>query len=203
MTPLHEDRCFDSDPTVRRHARELYDATRALPIVSPHGHVDPATLASNNEFADPSSLIITPDHYITRMLYSRGVRLESLGVDPVDDEPPGAERDPRKIWQTFADNWQLFRATPTRAWLEYVLYGLFGIQRELDSASASFVYEEIAERLRSPEFRPRALFKRFNIEVLATTDAASDALEHHKTLRGVELGGRVIPTFRPDALTPL
>ena len=200
MTLLHEDRFFDSDPTVRRHARTLYEETRALPIVSPHGHVDPAVLASDEAFPDPTALIIKPDHYILRMLYSRGIPLESLGVAPIDGKSPNAEGDPRRIWQTFADNWKLFRATPTRAWLEYVLYDLFDVQRELDSASASFVYDAVAERLGSPEFRPRALFKRFNIEVLATTDAASDTLEHHKTLRAAELGGRVVPTFRPDAL---
>ena len=200
MTVFHDDRFFDSDPTVRRHACELYEETRALPILSPHGHVDPAILATNEAFADPSSLIIIPDHYILRMLYSRGIPLESLGVAPIDGKAPTAERDPRKIWQTFADNWKLFRATPTRAWLEYVLYEVFSVKGELDSMSAPFVYDAIVERLRSPEFRPRALFKRFNIEVLATTDAASDTLEHHRTLRDVELGGRVIPTFRPDAL---
>ena len=200
MTELHEDRCFDPDPTIRRHARALYDETRVLPIVSPHGHIDAAILASNDAFADPASLIITPDHYILRMLYSRGVPLESLGVPPIDGKPPEAERDPRKIWQTFADHWHFFRATPTRAWLEYELREVFGIQSELSSATAQQVYDAIAERLQSPEFRPRALFKRFNIEVLATTDAASDTLEPHQTLRSVELGGRVIPTFRPDAL---
>ena len=200
MTGLHEDRCFDPDPTIRRHARALYDETRALPIVSPHGHVDPVIFASNDAFQDPVSLIITPDHYILRMLYSRGVPLEALGVAPIDGKPPNAERDPRKIWQTFADHWKLFRATPTRAWLEYQLREVFGIQGELSSASAPHVYDTIVERLQSPEFRPRALFKRFNIEVLATTDGASDTLEHHKALRTVELGGRVIPTFRPDAL---
>lgn len=200
MTGLHEDRYFDPDPVVRQHARVLYDQTRALPIVSPHGHIDPAILASNDAFQDPASLIITPDHYILRLLYSRGVPLESLGISPIDGKPPNAERDPRKIWQTFADHWALFRATPTRVWLEYELYEVLGVQLELSSASAQQVYDTIAERLQSPEFRPRALFKRFNIEVLATTDAASDTLEHHKALRAVELGGRVIPTFRPDAL---
>ena len=200
MTELHEDRYFDSDPIVRRHARALYDETRALPIVSPHGHVDAAVLARNEPFADPASLIVTPDHYILRMLYSRGVPLESLGVAPIDGMPPNAEKDPRKIWQTFADHWQLFRATPTRAWLEYELREVFGIERDLDSRSAQHVYDAITERLASPEFRPRALFKRFKIEVLATTDAPSDTLEHHKTLRTSDLGGRVIPTFRPDAL---
>jgi len=200
VTGVNEDRYFDPDPIIRRNARALYDETRVLPIISPHGHVDPAILASNDAFTDPASLIITPDHYILRMLYSRGVPLESLGVAPIDGKPPNAEKDPRKIWQTFADHWQLFRATPTRAWLEYELSEVFGVKRELDSASAPHVYDTIVERLQSPEFRPRALLKRFNIEVLATTDGASDTLEHHKILRALDLGTRVIPTFRPDAL---
>ncbi len=200
MTELHDDRCFDSDPVVRRHARALYDQTRALPILSPHGHVDAAILARDDPFADPASLLVTADHYILRMLYSRGVPLESLGVASTDGTPPNAEKDPRRIWQTFADHWHLFRATPTRAWLEYELREVFGIDRDLDSGSAQHVYDAISERLSSPEFRPRALFRRFNIEVLATTDAPSDTLDHHQALRGSELGGRVIPTFRPDAL---
>ncbi|MFL5594381.1 MAG: glucuronate isomerase [Gemmatimonadaceae bacterium] len=200
MTGLHEDRYFDPDPAIRRNARALYDETRALPIISPHGHVDPAILARDDTFADPSSLMVTPDHYVLRMLYSRGVPLESLGVSPIDGSARAAEMDPRRIWQTFADHWHLFRATPTRAWLEYELDKVFGVTDHLDSSSAQKVYDAIAERLRSPEFRPRALLKRFNIEVLATTDAASDTLEHHKTLRQVELGVRLIPTFRPDAL---
>src|SRR4051812_17837411 len=197
---FHEDRYFDPDPTIRRHARALYEETRALPIVSPHGHVDPAILARNEPFADPTSLFITPDHYVLRMLFSRGVPLESLGVAPIDGAPPTAERDPRKIWQTFADHWQLFRATPTRAWLEYEIRDVFGIKQELDAESAATIYDTIAERLKSVEFRPRALLKRFNIEVLATTDGAGDNLEHHRTLRQLDSGTRVIPTFRPDAL---
>ena len=202
MTELAEDRYFDSDPSIRRNARALYDETRALPIVSPHGHVDPAILASNDPFPDPASLIVTPDHYILRMLYSNGVALESLGVPPLDAAPPAAETDPRKIWQTFADNYSLLRATPTRAWLDYELHEVFGIRERLNTDSAQRVYDAIAERLRSPEFRPRALFRRFNIEVLATTDAPADTLEHHRQLREAEaeLGGRVIPCFRPDTL---
>jgi len=200
VSEFHEDRFFDSDPTIRRNARELYDETRALPIVSPHGHVDPAILATDDAFSDPTSLIITPDHYILRMLYSRGVPLESLGVARIDGTSHAVERNPRKIWQRFADHWQLFRATPTRAWLEYQLHEVFGVRDALNAASAKRVYDAIAERLQSPEFRPRALFKRFNIELLATTDAASDTLDHHRTLRNADLAGRVIPTFRPDAL---
>jgi glucuronate isomerase len=200
VTDFHEDRYFDPDPTIRRHARALYDDTCGLPIISPHGHVDPAILANDDAFADPTSLIITPDHYILRMLYSHGVSLESLGVTRIDGTSHAVERRPRKIWQRFADHWHLFRATPARAWLEYELHEVFGVREALNSASAKRVYDAIAERLQSREFRPRALFKRFNIELLATTDAASDTLEHHKTLRNEDLGGRVIPTFRPDAL---
>ena len=200
MTEFHEDRYFDPDPTIRKHARELYDETRALPIVSPHGHVDAALLASNQAFSDPASLIVTSDHYILRLLYSRGVPLESLGVAPIDGAPPSAEKDPRKIWQTFADHWHLFRATPTQAWIEYELRDVFGIKFRLDSESATKIYDSIAERLDLAEFRPRALLKRFKIEVLATTDGASDSLEHHRTLREAKLPARIIPTFRPDAL---
>jgi glucuronate isomerase len=197
---LHEDRYFDADPTIRRNARALYEETRALPIVSPHGHVDAGLLDSNTPFPDPAALLITPDHYVLRMLYSRGVPLETLGVSAGDGTPPAAETDPRKIWQTFADHYHLFRATPTRAWLEYELHEVLGVHRPLNPASAQHVYDMIAERLQSPEFRPRALFRRFKIELLATTDAATDTLERHVRLGSVDLGGRVIPTFRPDAL---
>ena len=147
MTEFHPDRFFDPDPTTRAHSRAIYDETRALPIVSPHGHVDPAVLATNDPFPDPASLIITPDHYILRLLYSRGVPMESLGVAPLDESPPPAERDPRRIWQTFVEHWHLFRATPTRAWIEYELREVFGINCELTSDSALKVYDAIAERL--------------------------------------------------------
>jgi glucuronate isomerase len=195
---LHPDRFFDPDLTVRRHARSLYEGTRDLPIVSPHGHVDPATLALDRPFSDPAQLLVIPDHYVLRMLYSQGVPLEALGVPPRDG---GAfETDPRRIWRAFAERWCLFRGTPTGAWLEHELYLVLGVTRKLDPSSADRVYDEIADKLRAPEFRPRALFRRFGIEVLATTDAATDALEHHRALAAVAWGGRLIPTFRPDAL---
>ena len=200
MTELHEDRYFDPDPTTRGYAREIYEQTRALPIISPHGHVDASVLASNDAFADPASLIVTPDHYILRLLYSQGVPLESLGVRRIDDSAASVESDPRRIWQTFAEHWHLFRGTPSRAWLEYELREVFGIKDKLNGETAAQVYDAIAERLQSTEFRPRALLKRFNIEFLATTDGASDSLEHHKTLREANVDTRIVPTFRPDAL---
>ena len=197
---LHEDRFFDSDPAIRRVARVLYEETRGLPIVSPHGHVDAETLADDSPFPEPTSLIVQPDHYILRMLYSRGIAMEDLGIAGKATE---AQADPRVIWKLFASNYHLFRGTPTAAWLDYELAVVFGVRSRLDASSAARIYDEIAERLASPEFRPRALFERFNIEVLATTNPASDSLAAHERLRASGWSGRVIPTFRPDAAIDL
>ena len=195
---LHADRFFDSDAEIRRAARGLYDETRGLPLICPHGHVDPALLANDEPFSEPASLIVVPDHYIVRMLYSRGVPMEALGIPTRDGTP--VESDARRIWQLFGENAHLFHGTPTGAWLDHELHDVFGVRVRLDGDSAQYVYDQIAERLASPEFRPRRLFERFNIEVLATTDAASDALEHHRAIRASGWHGRVIPTFRPDAV---
>ena len=195
---LAPDRFFDADPGVRRIARGLYDETVRLPLICPHGHVDPALLAENSELSEPTALLITPDHYIYRMLYSQGVSMESLGIPTVDGTK--VERDPRKVWRLFAQHINLFLGTPTGAWLNHELYELFGVTERLNADSADRVYDMLAERLRSPEFRPRALYDRFRIEVLATTDAATDSLSHHQSLRTEGWTGRMIPTFRPDAL---
>jgi glucuronate isomerase len=195
---LDEDRCFDSDPIVRRMARSIYEETRDLPLICPHGHVDPRILASNAPFENATSLLVTPDHYILRMLYSRGIPMESMGVPTRDGSP--VEQDPRKIWQTFGEHYYLFRGTPTGFWLDHELHDLFGVRRKLTGDTAQSIYDAIDERLRLPEFRPRALFERFGIEVLATTDAATDTLDAHRAIRESGWAGRVIPSFRPDAL---
>ena len=193
---LNEDRLFPSDPTERAIARRLYAEVRALPILSPHGHTDPRWFADNDAFPDPAALLIIPDHYVFRMLYSQGVPLQSLGVPRQDGGP--VEKDPRKIWRLFADNWRLFRGTPTRMWLQHALYDVFGVRERLTAESADRVYDQIAACLLKPEFRPRALFERFNIEVLATTESPLDPLDHHRKLRASGWKGRVITAFRPD-----
>ena len=195
---LHPDRFFDAEPAVRSIARTLYEAVKALPLVCPHGHVPPVLLADDEPFPEPTSLLITPDHYIFRMLYSHGLRLEALGIPTQDGTP--VETNPRTIWQRFADHYHLFLGTPTRAWLDYVFYHLFDIRTRLDGATAMPVYDQIRERLQEPAFRPRALFDRFNIEVLTTTDSAADPLAHHQAIRVSDWGGRVVPCFRPDAV---
>jgi glucuronate isomerase len=195
---LDEDRCFDSDPVVRRMARSLYEETRDLPLICPHGHVDPKVLAENVPFENATSLFVTPDHYILRMLYSRGIPMESLGVPTRDGT--AVERDPRKIWQTFGEHYYLFRGTPTGFWLDHELHELFLVRRKLTGDTAQTIYDAIEERLASPEFRPRALFERFRIEALVTTDAATDTLESHRAIRESGWAGRVLPSFRPDAL---
>jgi glucuronate isomerase len=195
---LDNDRYFDPDPTVRAAARSIYETTRDLPLICPHGHVDPAILAENTPFPEPSALFIKPDHYIFRMLYSRGIPMESVGIPTRDGSP--VETDPYRIWQILADNYFLFRGTPTGAWLDYELAIVFGIREKLRPESAQRIYDELSEKLQSPEFLPRALFERFNIEVLATTDRESDTLAHHTAIAESGWRGKVIPTFRPDAV---
>ena len=192
------DLLFPAEPSVRRIARELYGLVKSLPIVSPHGHTEPRWYALNEPFPDPAHLLIVPDHYVFRMLFSQGVRLEDLGVPMLDGAP--VETDGRKIWRLFAENYFLFRGTPTRLWFDYVLSDLFGVTEPLTAANADRHYDAIAECLQREEFRPRALFERFNIEVIATTDGALDDLAWHSQIRESGWQGRVITAYRPDAV---
>lgn len=193
---LHPDRLFPADPAVRAIARALYETVARLPIVSPHGHTDPRWFADDAPFPDASALFITPDHYVFRMLYSQGVPLEALGIPRRDGGP--VETDSRRIWRTFAERWPLFQGTPTRLWLDHAFSTVFGIRDRLSPATADAIFDAINERLATPAFRPRALFERFNIEVLATTESPLDTLEHHARIRASGWKGRVVTAYRPD-----
>ncbi len=195
---LDDNRFFDPDPAIRKIARALYDGVKNLPIVSPHGHVDPKLFAENKPFPDPTALILIPDHYIFRMLYSQGIPLESLGIPTVDGSP--VETDHRKIWQIFGDHYYLFAGTPTGVWLNHEFATVFGIKEKLNGETAMRIYDQIQEKLQTPEFLPRAMFDRFNIEVLTTTDGAADSLEYHQQIRNSGWKGNIIPCFRPDAV---
>jgi len=194
---LDENRLFPAEPAARAVAAKLYAAIANLPIISPHGHTDPQWFADDQPFPNPSALFIQPDHYIFRMLYSQGISLESLGIPQVDGKQ---EADPREVWRIFARNYYLFRGTPTRLWLDYAFEKQFGLKDRLSASNADEYYDIIDKALRTPQFRPRALFDSFRIEVLATTDAAFDTLAQHKKIRESGWKGRVIPTFRPDAV---
>ena len=193
---LNPDRYFDPSPGVRDLARELYGRAATLPLICPHGHVDPRLLAENTPFPDPAALLVIPDHYVTRMLYSQGVPLEALGVPSLDGTP--VETDSRRIWRRFAEHMPLFRGTPSGCWLRHELADVFGIDEPLGARNADAVYDRIDAQLRTEAFRPRALFERFHIEVLCTTDAASDTLVWHQRIRESGWSGVVRPTFRPD-----
>ena len=197
-----KDRFFDSEPTTKWIAQELYDSVKDVPIVSPHGHINPHLFAEENStFGNPSELIIIPDHYLYRMLYSQGIPMEAVGVPRIDGGE--TEKDPRKIWKIFADNFYLFRGTLTGIWLEYEFTNLFGIKRKLNSETAMEIYDIIDKKLNSPEYSPRKMFESFNIEVLCTTDSATDTLEYHKKIRDSGWKGKILPTFRPDAIVNL
>jgi len=193
---LHPDRLFPVHPETRAIARRLYEQVADLPIISPHGHTDPAWFATNENFSDATELLIIPDHYVFRMLYSQGVALESLGIPTVDGTP--VETDRRKIWRLFAGHYHLFRGTPSRMWLDYVFHKVFNLDVVLSAETADYYYDAINEQLAQADFRPRALFERFNIEVIATTESPLDDLAHHKTIRDSGWSGRVITAYRPD-----
>jgi glucuronate isomerase len=194
---LDKNRLFPADSATRAIAQRLYASVRDLPIVSPHGHTDPRWFAENKPFPNPAALFLQPDHYIFRMLYSQGVSLESLGVPQLDGSQ---QADPREAWRIFARHYYLFRGTPTRLWMDYAFEELFGLTERLNADNADAFYDVIDAKLRTPEFLPRALFDRFKLEVLATTDAAVDSLEFHRQIKASGWAGRVLPTFRPDAV---
>ena len=198
---LDEHRFFDPNPVVREIAYSLYQEVKHLPLYCPHGHVDPSLLSENLPFNNPAALFIKPDHYVFRLLYSQGISLERLGISTVDGS--GSEEDDKKIWRLFAKHFYMFAGTPTGLWFQYELSELFGIRKKLSAATADEIWDVIEQKLHSPEFLPRTLFEKFNIAVLATTDAATDSLEHHKKIKESGWHGRVIPTFRPDGVVKL
>jgi len=196
---LAPDRLFPADPTTREIARRLFRDVVDLPLICPHGHTEPRWFADNAPFADPAQLLIVPDHYILRMLVSQGVPHAKLGAPSRDSGP--VETDGRAIWRRFAERYHLFRATPVRYWFDHTLHHLFGVETRLGADTADAVYDVIAEQLASDACRPRALYDRFNIEILSTTDSCLDDLRHHATVAASDWTGRLVPTYRPDQVT--
>ena len=188
---LHPDRLFPADPATRAVAQMLYRDVASLPIISPHGHTDPQWFAENAAFENATELLLVPDHYLFRMLYSQGVKLEDLGVG-------GRAADPRAAWRILAENYHLFRGTPSRMWLDWVFNEVFGLTVRLDAETSDLYFDVITEALARDDFRPRALFDRYGLEVLATTEGPLDTLEHHRAIRDSEWQGRVITAYRPD-----
>ncbi len=188
---LHPDRLFPADHTTRGIAQDLYAQVKDLPIISPHGHTDPEWWATDAPFGNAAELLLHPDHYVFRMLYSQGVRLEDLGI-----RNPGA--DPRESWRIFASHYHLFRGTPSRMWLDWVFGETFGLDQLLSAETSDRYFDTITEMLKTDAFRPRALFQRYNIEVIATTESPLDDLRHHKAIQESGWAGRIITAYRPD-----
>jgi glucuronate isomerase len=192
---LDPDRLLPAEPGERAIARRLYETVRELPLVSPHGHVDPRLLLDDQPFPDPAALFVTPDHYVTRLLHADGVGLDALGVGQGRPSEPAS----RRAWRTVCERWELFRGTPVRYWLESELAEIFGVTTRPSARTADAIYDHVGKRLAQDAYRPRALFERFGIAVLATTDDPCSDLAAHAALRADPTWpGRVIPTFRPD-----
>jgi glucuronate isomerase len=198
LAQLDENRLFPLEPTARAVAAELYKTVKNLPIISPHGHTDPRWYAENKPFPDPAQLFVTPDHYVFRMMNSQGIPLEKLGVPFADGRT--VETDGRKIWRLFAENYYLLRGTPSRMWLDHAFQEVFGLTDRLSATTSDTFYDHIADCLTKPEFRPRALFDSFGIEVIATTDSPLDDLRWHQMINDSDWNGRVVTAYRPDAV---
>jgi len=193
---LHPDRLFPPDAATRSIAQRLYRLVVDQPIISPHGHTDPRWFADNEPFRNATDLLLTPDHYLFRLLFSQGISLSAVGVPRADGSRETS--DARKCWRTFAENYWLFRGTPSRLWLDWVFANVFGLSVQLDAATAEHYFDAIEEALAKPEFLPRSLFERFNIEVLTTTESPLDELRHHAAIRDSDWQGKVITAYRPD-----
>jgi glucuronate isomerase len=193
----HPDRLLPADPATLEVARDLYRSVATAPILSPHGHVDARVLLDDEPFGDPAALLITPDHYVLRLLHASGVTLDALGVAPTDGAPVA---EGREIWRALASHWDVFLGTPVRYWFETELHDVFGLSEQPSAANADEQYDQLAARIEAPDMRPRALFERFRIEVLATTDDPASDLSAHAALRDdPTFAGRVLPTFRADS----
>ncbi|MEO3388733.1 glucuronate isomerase [Mesorhizobium sp. CAU 1741] len=195
---LHPDRLLPAEPGTRTIARDLYETVRDLPIVSPHGHTDPAWFAKDEAFQDAAALLVTPDHYLLRMMRSVGVAYDDLGVARADGGPVA---DARQAWRTFARNYHLYAGTPSSLWVDHAMSAVLGCEEKLTAGNADALYDHINAQLALPEFRPRALLDRFGVETIATTEGALDPLDHHRRLAEDGWIGRVRTTYRPDAVT--
>lgn len=193
---LHPDRLFSSEASQRAIARRLYAQVSDLPIISPHGHTDPSWFAGNAPFANATELLLVPDHYVFRMLYSQGISLDALGIPRRDGSR--ASVDPRDAWRLFAANFHLFRGTPSSMWLNHVFHDVFGLRTRLSADTADLYFDHVTNALQQPAYRPRALFERFRIELIATTESPLDPLAHHAAIRESGWQGRVITAYRPD-----
>lgn len=193
---LDEMRLFPAESNAREICKRLYSEVKGLPIISPHGHTDPSWFANNDNFENATSLLLTPDHYVLRMLYSQGISMQQLGIKSALGG--NYEQDPRKVWRLFANNYHLFRGTPSRLWLDYVFAKVFGFTKRLDASTADLYFDRINQQLSQDAFKPRALFERYNIEVISTTESPLDDLRHHQKILKSDWQGRVISAFRPD-----
>ena len=168
-----------ADERLRELARDLYEDVADAPIISPHGHVDPALLLRDEPFPDPAELLLTRDHYITRLLFASGASFADFGRDPQQASAPARGLARARL-----------ELAPLRRHRERILARV----RARDAVPRARTNCRRRTPMRyttaswpcstSREFRPRALFTQFGIEVLATTDDPLDDLEVHRLLAG-------------------
>ncbi len=195
-TICHADRLFPADLSTRMLARRLYESVRGLPLVCSGVVADPSWFAENPALPDPAQVFVQSDRQVWAILRGHGVAPGQLGVA---DDGASIAGDPASVWKVFAANYHAFRGTPTRLWHDHAFSTLFGLNERLSADNSDRFYTRVAECLAKPEFRPRALFQRFNIELLSALATPFDSLDPYLAARG-SLKGRLVPTYCPDRL---
>ena len=183
----HPDRLFPAEPNARSVTRILYNEIKDLPIISPHGHTDPSWFAENKNFTDPHMLLIAPDHYVLRMLYSQGIRLAQLGIQTKhESKQKESVNDPRSAWRLFAKNYYLFRGTPSGFWLNQIFSNVFKQSEQLSETSADTYFDSISEQLQKER---TAITKQWAIRENMIDEVISNANIFHGHLVSVSDNG--------------
>ena len=177
-----------------RTAQELYHGyAENMPIIDYHCHLVPQQIAENIQFRDITQLWLVDghygDHYKWRAMRANGVS---------EDYLTGGKYSAWETFQKWAETVPATMRNPLYHWTHLELSRVFGIDKLLSPKTAREIFEECNAKLATPEFRGQALIRRFNVEVVCTTDDPADDLRWHKMIAEKPFGTKVIPAWRPD-----
>jgi glucuronate isomerase len=171
-------------------ARSLYhNHSSRMPIIDYHCHLNPEHIDSDRRFDNLGQLWLEGDHYKWRAMRTNGI-----------DEKycTGKETTDREKFEKWAETVPYTMRNPLYAWTHLELKRVFGIDKILNPSTAAEIYEECTDLLQQPGFSARGLMKKFNVEVVCTTDDPADDLAHHLALRNEGFEIKILPTWRPD-----
>lgn len=183
MSFLDDKYLLESDSAVA-----IYAAVKDLPIIDPHNHADVAEIAANGNYSNAWQVFAATDHYVWEVMRKRGV----------DENSITGSATPKEKWMELARVMPEIAGNPVFEWIHLDLRRRFGITDVLCSENAERIWDEVNAKLATDDFKPLALLKAMNVEVMCSTDDPVDTLEYHAAVN--EKAGRVVirPTWRPD-----